>query len=123
MAIDPVGRRDRVPARQVEVAGHVVAGPGRDDPQRGAGAGDGLDPEVDHPVPAAHDERLDAVGDALAGQVERLVGVAALEVAHHEAGVAQPAERGVAGARAPALAGRRVGEEGDLARLPATGRD
>ena len=53
---------------------------------------------MDHAVAADHHQRLDAVGDALAGQVERLVGVAAREVADHEPGVAQPRQRGVAGA-------------------------
>ena len=45
------------------------------------------------PSPPHDDERLDAVGDALAGQVERLVGVAARQVADDEPGVAQPRQR------------------------------
>ena len=69
-----------------------------------------------HAVAADDDQRLDPVGDALAGQVERLVGVAARQVADHEPGVAQPRQRGVAGARALALARGGVGEERDLAR-------
>ena len=43
-------------------------------------AGDRLDAEVDHAVAADDHQRLDAVGDALPGEVERLVGVAAGQV-------------------------------------------
>ena len=118
--VDPITRSAAaagILAREVEVAGHVVAGAGRDDAEAGAAVGHGLDPEVDHPVATDHDERLEAVGDALARQVERLVGVAALEVADHEPSVPEPGQRGVPGARALALAGRGVRQERDLARV------
>ncbi len=45
---------------------------------------------MDHAVAPAHDQRLDAVGHALVGEVERLVGVAALEAADGEPGPPQP---------------------------------
>ena len=69
------------------------------------------------PSPPHDHQRLDAVGHALAGQVERLVGVAAGEVADHEAGVAQAGQGRLAGTAALALAGRRVGDQGDLPHL------
>ena len=86
-----VGRGQRVGARQVEVAGDVVAGPGRDDAQGGPGAGEGLHADVHHAVPAADDQGVHAVGHALVGQVERLVGVPPGQVADHEPAVPQPA--------------------------------
>ena len=62
-----------------DVAADVVAGAGRDDAERRVGRRQRLDREVDQPVAAADDQRVGAGGDALARQVERLVGVAALE--------------------------------------------
>jgi len=119
---DPVGCCHRVPAGQVEVAPYVVAGAGRDDPERYARAGECLHGEVDHAVATAHDERLDAVGHTPTGQVRRLVGVASLEVADHEPAVTQAVQRGVAVARALALPCGGVGQQRDLAPAPRRGR-
>ena len=96
-----VGRRGGVLAREVEVAGHVVAGARWHDAEPGARPGHRLDGQVDHPVAADHDEGLDAVGHAAAGEVERLVGVAPDQVADVVAGVAQPGQHLCAGPGAP----------------------
>ena len=61
-----------------------------------AGAGQRLGREVDQTVAAADDERLDAVGDAGLREVESLVGVAPLEVADDQPGVAQAGQRRLA---------------------------
>jgi hypothetical protein len=54
---------------------------------------------------------------ALAGQVEGLAGVAAGEVADHETGVRRRVQGRLAGTAALALAGSRVGDQGDLPHL------
>jgi hypothetical protein len=70
---------------------------------------------VHQAVTPAEDQRLDPVCHAASGEVERLVAVATLEVAHHEPALAEPGQGdvAVAGARAPARG--RVGQQGDLA--------
>ena len=70
--------------------------------------------EVDHPVTAAHDQGVDPVGDALPGQVERLAGVAALEVADGEPGTPQAASARWRTLAPLPLPRRRVRQEGDL---------
>ena len=65
-----------------------------------------LDGEVHHAVAADHDQRLDAVGDALVGEVEGLVGVAPDQVADDVPGVAQPRQHLLDGACTLPLARR-----------------
>ena len=113
-ADDDVRGQLRVGAGDVEVAGDVVAGAGRDDAEAGVGAGERLHREVHHPVAADHHEALDAVGDAALGQLAGLVGVPADQAAHRK-----PASlsRGsaIAAVRVPRpLPGGRVRQERDL---------
>ena len=72
--------------------------------------------EVHHAVAAATTSASTPSATHCAGQVERLVGVATLQVAHHEARAPAAGPGPRRGARAPALAGRGVGQERDLAR-------
>ena len=109
-----VGGGLRVRPGQVEVAGHVVAGAGGDDPEAGLAADECLDGEVHHPVTADDDQALDPFGDAALGQLEGLVRVVSDEAADVEAGLLEPREGDRRRPAPPAPAGGRVREEHDL---------
>src|SRR5690606_6074042 len=122
--LDRVDRARPVVPRQAELARDVVARPGRDDPERDPRLGEDVDPEVDDPVPADDDERVDPLRDRPLRRGARLLGRAAREVENLVPALAQLADGpGTDPGPAPTPRGRVHDDaEGAHASSPASAR-